>query len=76
MPFVLSFSMTGAEGLTGDIRNVVRRASANVGEIVEIPETLAEQLTEELTSRTSEELLRVRRRERTVPTDVLALHLG
>jgi hypothetical protein len=76
MSFVLSLRMAGAEGLTGDIRDVVHRASANVGEIVKIPDTLAGQLSEALTARTSEEVLRVRRRERTVPTDVLALHLG
>ncbi len=76
MSFVLSFQMAVAEGLTGNIRNVVRRANANVGEIVEIPETLAGELSEELTARSEEELLRVRKRERSVPSNVLALHLG
>lgn len=68
--------MTGVDGLTTAVRSVVLEASSKVGEVVPVPDPVADRLSEELTAQTAATLLEVRRRERSVPADVLALHLG
>lgn len=76
MSLILSLRMTGVTGLTTDIRSVVQRASAQVGQVVEIPEAVADRVGNELTAQAVAHVIEVRRRERSVPADVLALHLG
>jgi hypothetical protein len=76
MSLILSLRMTGVAGLTTDLRSVVQRASAQVGQVVEIPEAVADRVGNELTAQAVADVIEVRRRERSVPADVLALHLG
>jgi hypothetical protein len=76
MSVLLSLRTPSVDGLTSGIRDLVRQASANQGQVVAIPESVAGALNDKLTADSSGELLEVRRRERSVPADVLALHLG
>jgi hypothetical protein len=76
MSLVLSLRVEGTEGLTSNIRDVVRQASAQPGTVFEVEKVLAERVCEELTARTVPELVQVRKRERSLPPQVLALHLG
>lgn len=76
MSLVLSLKMAGVQGLTEDLRTVVRLASEHVGRAVEIPPALAGRMGNELTAQVIDDVLEARRAERSVPADVLALHLG
>jgi hypothetical protein len=76
MSLVLSLRVEGTEGLSRNIRDVVRQASANPGTLFEVEKVVSERLCEELTAKTAPELVQVRKRERSLPPQVLALHLG
>ena len=76
MSLVLSLELKGAEGLTTSIRDVVRQASSHPGMVVEVERGVAEQLCDELTAKTAAELWEVRRRERSLPPQVLGFQFG
>lgn len=76
MSLVLSLELKGAEGLTSNIRDVVRQASARPGTVFEVEKVVAERLCEELTAKTAAELVEVRKRERSLPPQVLAFQFG
>lgn len=64
------------DGLTSHVRNVVFEACGKVGEIVPIPDDVAGQINDQMTLDTAARVLEVRRRERSVPADVLAIRLA
>jgi hypothetical protein len=66
---------TGVDHLTATVRDIVREASARVGEVVTMPNDVAGQLNDEMTAKTAARVLEVRRRERSIPADVLAIRL-
>jgi hypothetical protein len=75
MSLVLSLQV-GAGSLTTDLRDVVRRASSQVGQAVPIPVAVANRISDEVTAQAVADVLEIRRRERSVPPEVLALHIG
>lgn len=70
------FKAAGIDDLTSSVRDVVRHASGKVGEVVPIPDEVAGQLNDQITAQTAARVLEVRRRERSIPADVLAIRLG
>lgn len=67
---------TGFDDLTASVRDVVREASGRVGNVVTMPSDVAGQLSDQMIAQSAARVLEVRRRERSVPADVLAIRLG
>lgn len=59
-----------------ELHAFLSNAGARVGEIVTMNEQLAERLDDEVPARSADDLLQLRKRERAIPADILALHLG
>jgi hypothetical protein len=67
---------TGFDDLTATVRDVVREASGKVGDVVTMPSDVAGQLTHQMNAQSAAHVLEVRRHERSIPADVLAIRLG
>lgn len=76
MAFVRASQSTSLDSLTMELHAFLSNAGTRVGEVVTMNEQLAERLDDEVPARSADDLLQLRKRERAIPADILALHLG